>query len=77
MSADAITAKFVTTKFGFRIRTRHGLLVEHLSIHGRDEAHAEEKLRQMYQHCEIIDRQVLQSRAVSAFPQAFKAAQRA
>mgnify|MGYP003337612819 CR=1 FL=1 len=46
-------------KYGFRIRTRNGLLVERLSIHGRDEAHAEEKLRRMYQHCQIIDRQVL------------------
>lgn len=44
-----------TTKFGFRIRTRHGLLVENLMIHGRDEADAERKLRQMYQHCEILD----------------------
>ena len=43
-----------TTKFGFRIRTRHGLVVEHLMIHGRDEADAERKLRQMYLHCEIL-----------------------
>lgn len=44
-----------TTKFGFRIRTRHGLVVENLTIHGRDEADAERKLRQMYQHCEIME----------------------
>ncbi len=49
-----------TTKFGFRIRTRHGLVVEHLMIHGRDEADAERKLRQMYQHCEVLERSVLQ-----------------
>ena len=49
-----------TTKFGFRIRTRHGLVVEHLMIHGRDEADAERKLRQMYLHCEILERSIMQ-----------------
>ncbi len=49
-----------TTKFGFRIRTRHGLVVEHLMIHGRDEADAERKLRQMYLHCEILERCIMQ-----------------
>ena len=45
-----------TIKFGFRIRTRQGLVVESLMIHGRDEADAERKLRQMYLHCQILDR---------------------
>jgi hypothetical protein len=49
-----------TTKFGFRIRTRQGLVVQQLMIHGRDEADAERKLRQMYVHCEILDRNVMQ-----------------
>jgi len=49
-----------TQKFGFRIRTRHGLVVEHLMIHGRDEADAERKLRQIYQHCQILERSVMQ-----------------
>ena len=49
-----------TTKFGFRIRTRQRLVVEHLMIHGRDEADAERKLRQMYPHCEILERSVMQ-----------------
>jgi len=49
-----------TLKFGFRIRTRHGLVVEHLMIYGRDEADAERKLRQIYQHCEILERSVMQ-----------------
>jgi hypothetical protein len=48
-----------TTKYSFRIRTRHGLVVENLMIHGRDEADAERKLRQMYLHCEILDRSVM------------------
>jgi hypothetical protein len=49
-----------TTKFGFRIRTRDGLVVDHLMIHGRDEADAERKLRQMYLYCEILERSILQ-----------------
>ncbi len=53
-----------TTKFGFRIRTRHGLVLEHLMIHGRDEADAERKLRQMYMHCEILERSVMQPQVV-------------
>jgi hypothetical protein len=48
-----------TTKYSFRIRTRQGLVVENLMIHGRDEADAERKLRQMYLHCEILDRNVM------------------
>jgi len=30
-----------TTKYAFRIRTRQGLVVENLMIHGRDEADAQ------------------------------------
>jgi hypothetical protein len=44
-----------SAKFAYRIRTRHGLVVEHLLIQGRDEADAEKKLRQMYQHCQILE----------------------
>jgi hypothetical protein len=43
------------TKYGFRIRTRVGLVVDNLLIQGRDEGDAERKLRQMYQGCEIIE----------------------
>lgn len=43
------------TKFGFRIRTRVGLVVDNLLIHGRDEVDAERKLRQMYHGCEILE----------------------
>ena len=55
-----------TTKFGFRIRTRQGLVVENLMIHGRDEADAERKLRQMYLHCQILDRSVQGSNVKTA-----------
>jgi hypothetical protein len=41
-------------KYAFRIRTRSGLIVDKLLIHGRDEIDAERKLRQMYQHCLIL-----------------------
>ena len=44
-----------TTKYGFRIRTRDGLLVENLMIHGWDAADAERKLTQMYRHCEVLE----------------------
>lgn len=44
-----------TTKYGFRIRTRDGLVVENLMIHGRDAADAQRKLTQMYRHCEVLE----------------------
>jgi hypothetical protein len=50
----------LTTKYGFRIRTRQGLLINNLVIQGRDEADAEKKLRQMYRHCEILECSVVQ-----------------
>ena len=42
-------------KYGFRIRTRTGLIVNNLLIYGSDEMDAERKLRQMYQHCKILE----------------------
>jgi len=48
-------SSWTTTKYGFRIRTRHGLQVDNLVIHGRDEGEAQKKLRRMYQHCEILE----------------------
>jgi hypothetical protein len=44
------------TKYGFRIRTRVGLVVDNLLIPGRDAAEAERKLRQIYRDCEILAR---------------------
>lgn len=43
------------TKYGYRIRTRGGLVVDNIMIHGRDENDAQRKLRQMYHDCEILD----------------------
>jgi len=45
----------IIIKYGFRIRTRSGLIVDKLLIHGRDVVDAERKLRQMYQHCRILE----------------------
>jgi len=42
-------------KFGFRIRTRSGGLVENLQVHARDRAEAESKIKQIYHHCEILE----------------------
>lgn len=49
MSASAIV------KYGFRIRTRSGLIVDKLLIYGADESDAVRKLQQMYQHCNILE----------------------
>ena len=46
---------FEVVKFGFRIRTKAGSLVDHLSIHGKDIEDAKRKLQQMYHACEILD----------------------
>ncbi|MDP2793739.1 MAG: hypothetical protein Q8O25_06610 [Sulfurisoma sp.] len=42
------------TKYGFRIRTRVGMVVDNLMIPGRDEIEARSKLRQIYRDCEIL-----------------------
>ena len=42
-------------KFGFRIKTRGGMIVDSLMIAARDRAEAERKVNQIYHHCEILD----------------------
>ena len=54
LNEEEFVAPSAIMKFGFRIRTRTGLVVDKVLIHGRDEADAERKLRQMYQHCRIL-----------------------
>ena len=44
-----------SAKYGFRIRTRSGAVVDNLLIFGQDEPDAERKLRQIYVGCEIIE----------------------
>jgi len=47
-------------KFGFKIRTRGGMVVDNLQIPGRDQADAEKKLMQIYRFCEIIEAKPVQ-----------------
>ncbi|MCU0897863.1 MAG: hypothetical protein MUC55_10210 [Burkholderiales bacterium] len=44
-----------THKYGFRIKTHSGPVVEHLLIHGRDEAEATRKLERMYPNCRVLE----------------------
>ncbi len=54
-------------KFGFRIRTRGGSVVDHLVIQGRDREEAERKLRQVYHHCVILEsREIADASAADA-----------
>ena len=42
-------------KYGFRIRTRTGMIVENLNVLARDRDEADRKLRQVYRDCEILE----------------------
>lgn len=42
-------------KFGFRIKTRGGMVVDNLMVQARDQAEAENRIRQIYHHCEILE----------------------
>jgi len=42
-------------KYGFRIRTRSGGMVENLLVQAHDRAEAERKIAQVYHHCEILE----------------------
>ena len=42
-------------KYGFRIRTRSGGLVDNLQVQARDLAEAEGKISQIYRHSEILE----------------------
>jgi hypothetical protein len=42
-------------KFGFHIRTRSGQKVDNIVIQALSKPDAEKRLRQMYQHCVILD----------------------
>lgn len=55
LTTVAKTNSCLTTKFVFRIRTRTGMVVDNLAIHGRDEPDAQRKLMQMYHHCQVIE----------------------
>ncbi|WP_374353372.1 hypothetical protein [Chitinimonas sp.] len=50
-------------KYGFRIRTKSGALVDNLVIQAVDLAHAEQKLRQMYHQASIVEAKFLDEQA--------------
>jgi len=43
------------SKFGFRIKTRGGMVVDNLMVQARTRADAETRIRQIYKNCEILD----------------------
>lgn len=42
-------------KFGLKLRTRGGMVVENLMVQARDRAEAEQRIGQVYHHCEILE----------------------
>jgi hypothetical protein len=44
------------TRYGFTIKTRQGQRVDSIQIMAGSAAEAERRLRQMYQHCQILER---------------------
>jgi hypothetical protein len=42
-------------KYGFKIKTRSGTIVDNLMFAARDRADAERKVTQIYHQCEILD----------------------
>jgi len=42
-------------KYGFRIRTRGGMVVDNLMVQARSREEAERRLSQIYHHCEILE----------------------
>ena len=42
-------------KYGFKIRTRSGSVVENLQVQARDRAEAEQKINQIYHQCSILE----------------------
>ena len=61
-----------SAKFGFRIRTRSGSVVDNLAIAARDEPDAERKLRQIYVGCEILESRRLLVQAPRSGPLTFE-----
>jgi hypothetical protein len=42
-------------KFGFKLKTRGGMVVENLLVQARDRAEAELRISQIYHNCEILE----------------------
>jgi hypothetical protein len=41
-------------KYGFKIKTRGGMVVDNLLVSAQDRSEAERKIMQIYHHCEIL-----------------------
>ena len=54
-------------KFGFRIKTRNGMVVDNLIVAAPNRAEAERKLTQIYHHCEVLACQELQQAVKDSF----------
>ena len=54
-------------KFGFRIKTRNGMVVDNLSVAAPNRAEAERKLTQIYHNCEVLACQELQQAVKDSF----------
>jgi hypothetical protein len=42
-------------KFGFKVKTRNGVVLDNLQVAARDREDAERKIRQIYHNCEIME----------------------
>jgi hypothetical protein len=42
-------------KYGFRIKTRNGLILDNFTVQARDRGEAQRRITQIYHHCEILD----------------------
>ncbi len=51
-------------KFGFKIKTRGGTVVDNLTFAAHDRADAERKVTQIYHHCEILDCHEVQATSI-------------
>lgn len=54
-------------RYGFRIRTRAGLVMDRLQIPGRDLPEAERKVQQLYRDCVILESYGMLGVDLSAF----------
>ncbi len=42
-------------KYGFRIKTRGGMVVENLTVQARTREDADKRINQIYRNCEILE----------------------
>jgi len=42
-------------KFGFRVKTRGGMVVENLTVQARSREDADKRIHQIYRNCEILE----------------------